>query len=68
MRTYKFECILKDNCTFEATYGTHKISAHDLQTLKRKAILLITEVHDEEVFWVVFDLKPFAFKANINDM
>ena len=68
MRTYKFECILKDNCIFDASYGIHKISAHDIQTLKRKAILLINQMYDEEVFLVVFDLKPFAFKANINDM
>ena len=68
MRTYKFECILKDNCTFESFYGAHKFYADTLSQLKLKAIILINQMYDEEVFLVVFDLKPFAFKANINDM
>ena len=68
MKTYKFECILKDNCTFEATCESHKIYADTLSQLKLKAIILINQMYDEEVFLVVFDLKPFAFKANIDDM
>ena len=68
MRTYKFECILKDNCTLEASYESHKISAPDLPTLKRKALILINDLYSEETFLVVFEFKSFAFKANIYDM
>lgn len=68
MRTYKFDCILKENCTFEASYEFHRIQADTLAQLKRKALILINGLYGEKQFILVFDVKPFVFKADILDM